>query len=268
MAWIESHQSLACHRKTSRMARRLKITKVQVIGHMHLLWWWCIDNAESGHLAGIDIEDISDAASWVGDPADFFDALLYSEFVDGPETDYYVHDWFQYSGKLIEQRKKDAERKRLGRTKDVVLTSGGHPSDNVKSIGHPTDGGQTADVQTNRPTDRQTDSTNRQTDQNRAKARPNGVAEIESFLTELSLCPEYAGGFGRFTPNVMAGKMWNFYESNGWKVGKAAMKDWKAAFRGWVGRERDEHPAVSRNGFVPSVGSADDILALMGDAEK
>ena len=35
-----------------------------------------------------------------------------------------------------------------------------------------------------------------------------------------------------------------FYESNGWKVGKNPMKDWKAAVRTW---ERGESKAKSRN---------------------
>lgn len=32
---------------------------------------------------------------------------------------------------------------------------------------------------------------------------------------------------------VDADKFFNYYESNGWKVGKNAMKDWKAAIRTW-----------------------------------
>lgn len=32
-----------------------------------------------------------------------------------------------------------------------------------------------------------------------------------------------------------------FYESNGWKVGRNPMKDWKAAVRTWEKREREEH---------------------------
>lgn len=33
----------------------------------------------------------------------------------------------------------------------------------------------------------------------------------------------------------------NFYDSNGWKVGKNAMKDWKAAVRTWEKRYKEEH---------------------------
>ena len=33
--------------------------------------------------------------------------------------------------------------------------------------------------------------------------------------------------------NVDADKFWNYYESNGWKVGRNSMKDWKACVRTW-----------------------------------
>jgi len=32
-------------------------------------------------------------------------------------------------------------------------------------------------------------------------------------------------------------KFWNYYESNGWKVGKNAMKNWKAAVRTWASQQ-------------------------------
>ena len=40
----------------------------------------------------------------------------------------------------------------------------------------------------------------------------------------------------------------NYYESNGWKVGKNNMKDWKATVRNWVKRERAER---SKTGTGP-----------------
>lgn len=42
--------------------------------------------------------------------------------------------------------------------------------------------------------------------------------------------------------------IWDFYEANGWKVGKSPMKDWKAAVRNWMRREtshgRSKKPAA------------------------
>jgi hypothetical protein len=140
--WIESHQSLRNHRKTGRLARRLGIGRVAAIGHLHCFWWWCMDNAPTGSLAGIDAEDIADGAEWEGDPADFIAALDYAGFIEGEA----IHDWYDYAGKLIERRQKDAARKRESRhpaddppTKplrngDVQRTSDGHPADGVRTV--------------------------------------------------------------------------------------------------------------------------------------
>ena len=40
-----------------------------------------------------------------------------------------------------------------------------------------------------------------------------------------------------------------FYESNGWKVGKNPMKDWRAAVRTWEQREKDDKKSRPKNQF-------------------
>lgn len=35
---------------------------------------------------------------------------------------------------------------------------------------------------------------------------------------------------------IEAGRFYSYYQSNGWKVGKNKMKDWKASARGWIMR--------------------------------
>ena len=44
--------------------------------------------------------------------------------------------------------------------------------------------------------------------------------------------------------SVNARKFFNYYESNGWKVGKNSMKSWKAAISTW--QAKDEEQVVSR----------------------
>ena len=46
--------------------------------------------------------------------------------------------------------------------------------------------------------------------------------------------------------NVNAEQFFDYYESNGWKVGKNSMKDWKAAVRTWE-RNRYDRPVKSKN---------------------
>lgn len=36
-----------------------------------------------------------------------------------------------------------------------------------------------------------------------------------------------------FTAQGFAAQFWNYYESNGWKVGRNSMKNWKAAIVTW-----------------------------------
>ncbi|MEF9969249.1 MAG: hypothetical protein RR759_02210, partial [Ruthenibacterium sp.] len=41
--------------------------------------------------------------------------------------------------------------------------------------------------------------------------------------------------------NVDANRFVDYYDSVGWNVGKNAMKDWKAAVRGWARRDTKSH---------------------------
>lgn len=54
--------------------------------------------------------------------------------------------------------------------------------------------------------------------------------------------------------NVDAEKWYDYYESNGWRVGKNAMKDWKAAVRTWEKRE-DYKPKGEKKSEVPKYGN-------------
>lgn len=111
MAWIESHQSLSRHRKTIRAAGRLSVDRATLIGHLHILWWWGLDNVGAdGCLGDMEPFEIAAAAEWNGDATTFVEALVDAGFLDQEEDGYYLHDWYDYAGKLIERR--DAERER------------------------------------------------------------------------------------------------------------------------------------------------------------
>lgn len=135
MAWIESHQELGRHPKTKRLARLLGVSVPTAVGHLHFLWWWALDYAEDGCLYRYDSVDIADAAMWEEDPQSFVDALVESGFLEPSEDGLRIHDWWQYAGRLVERRRKDADRKRTqrGRPHDVRRTSDGHPQDVAKT---------------------------------------------------------------------------------------------------------------------------------------
>lgn len=134
MAWIESHQGLARHIKTKRLARKLKISIPATIGHLHLLWWWAMDNLPDGRLTALEPEDIADEMMWNDDPNDLMDALEDTGFVDREGDELYIHDWHDYIGRLLERRKKETDRKREYRKKSESRPAG-QPMDETRDGG-------------------------------------------------------------------------------------------------------------------------------------
>lgn len=140
MAWIESHQTLLNHPKTIRAARVLGIQRVHLVGHLHALWWWAMDYAPSGSLAGFDPADIADAMQWEGDADALVDALVTcgigdgSGFLDADDGGYAIHDWDIYVGKLLDKRTRDAARKRSERRpEDVQHDDDAQPADDSRT---------------------------------------------------------------------------------------------------------------------------------------
>jgi len=74
---------------------------------------------------------------------------------------------------------------------------------------------------------------------NHPKVKESKVNEIDNKLKkfikpEISEIIDYCKArFNSVDPN----KFFNYYESNGWQVGKNKMKDWKAAVRTWEGND-------------------------------
>ena len=71
--------------------------------------------------------------------------------------------------------------------------------------------------------------------------------------------------------NVDAERFWNYYESNGWKVGKNAMKDWKACVRTWERKDTprltDTLPTYTTDKNTQMCAEEEqELLALMGRA--
>lgn len=67
--------------------------------------------------------------------------------------------------------------------------------------------------------------------------------------------------------NVNAEKWYDYYESNGWRVGKNAMKDWRAAVRTWEKRE-DYKPKGETKSEVPRYGNFDINEAFAAALER
>lgn len=147
MAYVEVHQAVRDHRKVLDLAVRLDMPEPHVVGHLVYLWLWSIDNSSDGLLPS-SVRLIERACGWVGQTGRFVQALVESGLLDqGEDGALWIHDWWDYMGRLVERRRSDAERKRLARTSnaapvsrppDIHRTSTGHPQDVQRTVPYPT----------------------------------------------------------------------------------------------------------------------------------
>lgn len=112
MAYIEAHQTLRDHRKILDLSAELDMPEPHVTGHCVYLWLWSIDNAPGGKLSSSE-RTIERAAGWQGERGAFFQAMLNAGLLERDEGgQVWIHDWFDYAGKLMEFRKETTSHKR------------------------------------------------------------------------------------------------------------------------------------------------------------
>ena len=129
MAWIEAHQAVCHHGKTSALAATLRIPRAQAVGHLIMLWWWAMDSCgRKGSLARYSVAAIAAGSGCDGKrgPVDFFRAMVAAGWIDfsGPIPadhdvavggDARVHDWQNYSGRYFDTEDRKLEKRELSR---------------------------------------------------------------------------------------------------------------------------------------------------------
>lgn len=108
--WIESHVNIRTNKKLKPLCDELKISRAQAIGHLHMLWWWVIENRENGDLSSLFPRDIALACDWTGDPDKLIKALKRHRWLT---SDMKINDWETYAGPLL----RDRMRKRAAKTR-------------------------------------------------------------------------------------------------------------------------------------------------------
>lgn len=114
MAWFEAHDTMSRHPKTLKLARLLKADRRYAVGLLHDLFSWGLTAArKDGELTGMVLEDIASALDFPpgkrGETA--VSALVESGYLEFRENSYYIHDWYDYAGKLMDKRESDRRRK-------------------------------------------------------------------------------------------------------------------------------------------------------------
>ena len=79
------------------------------------------------------------------------------------------------------------------------------------------------------------------------------VEEVKQYCIERNNC-------------VNAEQFYDYYESNGWKVGKNSMKDWKAAVRTWERSEYRKHNS-KKNSKEDAINVVNNLMNKLGGVE-
>ena len=269
MAWIESHQELLAHHKLRKAAATLRISRPQMIGHLHCLWWWVLDYADDGDLSKFDVVDIALGAEWEGDPDKFVEALVECGTRDdagflerdglrleGVDEDgepqlvtsaLVVHDWWAHGGKLVVKRLRDAERARQrragqgtsnGRRSDDATTQQRQDSDDAThGRANTTQDDTTRDDKTTPPSGATRARGHRLPDDWRPDPEPELVKAIGG---QDAAKQEFAkfGDYWRAQPGAKGRKV-----------------DWQATWRNWLRRAGDDRRSAGARASPPAAAT-------------
>lgn len=215
MAWVESHEDIADHKKTGFLSQHLECSVPTAVGYVHLLWHYTLKVAwKDGDLSDFIPPMIERACWWEGACGALVKAFQESGYMDGMK----VHEWKEYAKHIIYQREYNKKRKQEStpfqqshnRNKATVTTAATLPD-------------------LTRPNHRE-------------KAHSKFVIptqeEINLWALEHLMAP------------FEAKKFFDHYESNGWRVGKNPMKNWRAAASLWK-RRSDEFAMESKASVNP-----------------
>lgn len=143
MAWIELHQSVWTNKKTVWMASLLNIKSTYAAAHMAKFWTWALDNAPDGEISGIPNQVIAIASDWDEDPDLFVESLITVGWLVRSDNQLFIHDWHDYAGRLMEQRKHKnqvkARNKSLYDDRELTTAIKERDGDNCRYCGREVD---------------------------------------------------------------------------------------------------------------------------------
>lgn len=198
MAWIKIFQTLVNHPKLFKLAEILKKDIHQTCGLLVFLWTWALDYADDGDLSKFTEIQIYNALRTNSElTPNLIQSLIDAGFLNKDKT---IHDWHDYAGEFLKGRYK--KKKKL-------------PSKNITTP---------EQLQSN---SRVTHGKSRVEYSIVDKSKVKKSRFIKPTIKEIKeYCKERNN-------SVDADRFVNYYDSNGWRVGKNPMKDWRAAVRTW-----------------------------------
>jgi len=200
------------HPKTVKLKRRLG---AEGCWSLLCLILWVVDNHPDGDLRAMAAEDIEIAADWDSKPGLLVSTLVEVRFLDGEEGSYRIHDWAEHQPWVVGRPARQAASRIAN---DARWHGKRIASDSDAPRMRVARGADGTGVPTSPP----------------LPLPPRTIkskAPVRTFIhPTLEEVRDYCHECGS---HVDPQQWFNYYESNGWKVGKNPMKEWRASVRYW-----------------------------------
>jgi len=215
--WIKMRSNLWDDPRVARLCDDTDQSEAAVVGALYWLWAAADQHTEDGILHGMTLKAIDRKTGIAG----FGSALVGIGWVADHPEGVRIVNFHEHNGASAKRRSMDAQRK------SAVRHESASDADNGR-----TQGGQNAPNCGAR-------ERVRVREEKETKDIGAGAPAPKRFTppTHDELVAEFAGKV--HNQQAEAIKFLGYYKSNGWKVGKNPMKDWKSAVAGWATRSNE-----------------------------
>ena len=213
--WIKFEHATCNKPEVFQISESLGIDPDAVIGKLLRFWCWCDEQAVTCNdkcNALTVTKTVIDRITFRTGFADAMEKAGWLEYVDGELS---VPNFNRHNGKTAKDR--SVTNKRVAKNRKCNDECNGDTVTNV----------------TLEPLQKPLPEKRREENTNKRMAKPS-MDEISEYGKTLD------------PPFTKIQSFVSFYESNGWKVGKNPMKDWKAAVRTWHQKDKDSAPPQHR----------------------
>lgn len=114
MAWIESHQSLERHPKTLLLRRVTLLSHNEVLGVLHRLWWWALDNAHDGDVTDFCKKGLMEEVFGIPEKEEksLAECLIEAGWLDKEGDKIVIHNHGRYRDRITEMREMNKLRQK------------------------------------------------------------------------------------------------------------------------------------------------------------
>jgi len=218
--WIKVEITTPDKPEEFEMAEMLHLSPDEVLGKLIRVWIWADQHTRDGNAPSVTKALLDRYAAVTG-----FAAAMISV------------GWLLESGGRIQFSHFDRHNGKTAKTRALgAKRTQSHRSGNA-SVTQPPLQDRDSGVTDSLPEKRERREEKREDTQTQA-AKPRRVF-VKPTAAEVS---EYAASIGS---NIDGAEFCDFYESKGWKIGREAMKDWRATVRNWEARRKSERQATN-----------------------